>query len=847
MNRLRLSIQYLGLTSKLIIMLVFWITCSFGYWSWQSYQEEISKFEQQLKETEVRNYELFKTLIEKDPEQLISLAETLLSDIPSHVSNDDKLATHASQLKKRWEHYTFSWALTSASIFDNDKNLIIHLGDNAFLQSKHTEWMRALEDTSMQPVSHLHCEQQCLYHIGIPISGSGKQRKVGALFITASFADTLINLQKQTHTDIAIINRQANDQHGLSLQAQPIEPINVHNKDFMSDLYGWQANVISVPNREKNLPLLYKISQNYSLSDIDHISGLTIENNHHHHHIHIINIDTANKNNIYLTLISDITEDVNAINKSLKDNIFYLFVSSALFFFTLIIFLWKPVRRIHRQAHIMALLGQGKYDSVRDQLPDRISSYLNDELDMLEISTLSLSHQLESMQHQLQQRAEAMEKLAMYDSLTGLPNRHHFLKILSQAVKTPNTNEEKVILFYFDLDKFKRVNDSLGHHVGDELLIHVSQRLNKILRANEFLARIGGDEFVLVLTTSTTLEAAIDNTTQRLLESFQSPIELAHIELIITTSIGIAYTKPNKISPLDLVKNADLAMYRAKELGRNQHCIFDEYMKAEANQSLKLESELRSAFDNDQFELYFQAKVNLHTGAITGFEALTRWQHPKKGILPPIVFINALEASGKISELDDWVLIEACSTLERWWKSGIQANIAINISSYQFNDSSFIQKILQVIQSFELGHNKLEIEITESLLMENLESATSTIKDLSKIGIRVSLDDFGQGYSSLSYLHKLPINTIKLDKEFIENIDTDINNQAIYQAVRLLAEQMGLELIAEGIETIDQLKYLQSERCIYGQGYYFSKPVCEGDALALLDQPHLTNYIAKQA
>ncbi|WP_146200995.1 putative bifunctional diguanylate cyclase/phosphodiesterase [Tumebacillus permanentifrigoris] len=429
--------------------------------------------------------------------------------------------------------------------------------------------------------------------------------------------------------------------------------------------------------------------------------------------------------------------------------------------------------------------------------------------------------------------AERMiNRMAFTDCLTDLPNRRLFKQRLSESIKEAHAQDEQLAVLFIDLDRFKIINDSLGHAFGDHVLQAMAERLKSCITPQDTLSRMGGDEFTLLLPKLNGIEHAI-TVSQRLLQIVREPLVVEGTEVHITTSIGIALYPDNGLDTDTLMKNADIAMYRIKERGKNNYQFFSDVMNEDAVQNLQLERELRKALERDEFILHYQPQVNVVTGQITGMEALIRWQHPVRGLLSPIHFIPLAEETGLIVPIGEWVLRKACQDGCRWSKLGrLPMRIAVNLSLIQFQEETLVQNIQSILDETGLEPRFLELEITESIAMHNVEQVVAKLEQLVKLGVQISIDDFGTGFSSLSYLKKFPIHKLKIDRSFITDITSDPDDASIVSAIIAMANSLKLNLIVEGVETEDQQFYLHRLGCFEMQGYLFSRPL----PVSLLDQ-----------
>ncbi|MEH2045392.1 GGDEF domain-containing response regulator [Nostoc sp.] len=417
---------------------------------------------------------------------------------------------------------------------------------------------------------------------------------------------------------------------------------------------------------------------------------------------------------------------------------------------------------------------------------------------------------------------------AFHDILTGLPNRALFMERLERALMlTKRRANYTFAVLFLDLDRFKVVNDSLGHMIGDQLLTALARRLENCLRSGDTVARLGGDEFTILLDDLQNANDVI-SVVERIHQALTSAFQLSGYEVFTTVSIGIALNKGSYNLPEELLRDADIAMYRAKALGKARHEIFDSTMYTQVTKLLELEMDLRRAVERQEFQVYYQPIVLLETYKIIGFEALVRWQHPQHGLVSPDNFIPLAEETGLIIPIGYWVLGEACRQMRAWqvqFPTDPPLTISVNLSTKQFSQPGLIEQINQILQETGLEGGSLKLEITESVLMENIQLATFMLLQLQQMNIQLHLDDFGIGYSSLSYLHRFPSNALKIDRSFIAKIGANGENLEIVQAIVALAQSLNIDVIAEGVETLEQLAQLRVMKCKYAQGYFFSKPL----------------------
>jgi diguanylate cyclase (GGDEF)-like protein/PAS domain S-box-containing protein len=428
-----------------------------------------------------------------------------------------------------------------------------------------------------------------------------------------------------------------------------------------------------------------------------------------------------------------------------------------------------------------------------------------------------------------------MSHMAQHDILTNLPNRTLLQDRLSQAIVTANRNDSRIAILFLDLDGFKHINDSLSHAVGDRLLQLVAKRLLAAVRTSDTVCRLGGDEFVILLS-EVAHEGDAGVKAGKILSALSAPFEMEQITLRVTASVGVTtYPEDGRSAEL-LIRNADLAMYQAKEKGRNNYQFFEKGMNVRAVERQAIEGDLRCALERDEFVMHYQPKIDLKTGEITGVEALLRWQHPVRGLVGPMQFISVAEDCGLMLPIGKWVLRESCRQAKAWQNSGLPLiEVAVNVSSVEFRNDQFLGSISTILKETGLKPGYLELELTESVLMQHAEFSVPVLQKLKAMGVRLAIDDFGTGYSSLSYLRQFPIDTLKVDQSFIHEINADTDEATIISAVINMGCRLKHRVIAEGVETAEQLAFLRAHGCDEGQGYYFARPMPAEETAKLLE------------
>ena len=450
---------------------------------------------------------------------------------------------------------------------------------------------------------------------------------------------------------------------------------------------------------------------------------------------------------------------------------------------------------------------------------------------------ISMAAHLAGIAIERQKSEERIHFMAHHDALTGLPNRVLFDERVAKALDRARSNGQWVSLAFLDLDNFKLINDSLGHKAGDELLQVVARRMLSCVRKSDMVVRVGGDEFILLLTDLPAENGIIVPRLEEIRRTIAAPLTLAGRSLQVSCSMGVVCFPKHGSTPEELLANADAAMYRAKEVGRNNLQIFDAEMAATAHEKLRRYEELREAIGREEFVLHFQPQMNLATGRIFAAESLLRWQHPQLGIVPPGDFIPLAEETGLIVDIGDWVLNAACRQNKAWQDAGLPPIvISVNVSARQFRERDWVSRVALALRESGLEARYLELELTESLIMQDVQQAIATMHELEALGVQLAIDDFGTGYSSLSALKRFPVKRLKIDRSFVMDIPADEDDKAITSAIISLAQELGMQVIAEGVETEAQVAFLRDNGCNEIQGYFVSRPVPAVDIFRMMSE-----------
>ena len=658
----------------------------------------------------------------------------------------------------------------------------------------------------LQPYSEITCTDHCSKLVLVPVQNQAGDIAVVALSTT--LLDVLSSLKQGVGSDVAIVRIDGD----LQRPAKELRLLSLSNASRMSSVFS-------------ALPAEATVSQAIE-------SGLPIEIDDQHFLISFLPL-LSNGQSYYLALIDDTNKFANT-----KAAYKLQMVGFAIFCFGLLaIVIYFSTLRLSRRLLTMAehlpLLAQKKFVEFRERSQTK-PLFFRDELDVLGSAANQLSTELEQLHQKIEQNTRELENIAMYDLLTGLPNRNMLQYQLKKSLAALERNHGQVAVLFLDLDDFKKINDSLGHAYGDKLLVEAARRLRACLRQTDMACRFGGDEFVVVLT-DTTAGNYPKEVAQKILNIFKAPIELSGRQFYMSTSIGLTTTITADSTTDELIRQADMAMYDAKEQGGADVHSYDLQMFQRLSKRLQLESEIEEAILRKQFNLVLQPQVDLASGKLCGFEALLRWQHPQRGIVSPDDFIDMLENSSQMVELGYWVFRRSFELAKLIMLQGFpNIRIAINLSASQFLDPNLGCVLRELLAEFQLNARHFELELTERTLVKDFDVTLQCMNELKEMGFIFAIDDFGTGYSSLSYLKQMPVDIIKIDKSFVFGM---LENHADFQIITstiAMVHALDLTVVAEGVENRAQYQVLKEQHCDIAQGYFFAKPMTEEQLISFL-------------
>ncbi len=650
------------------------------------------------------------------------------------------------------------------------------------------------------PDYQLSCVQKCLQLVSVPILNAKGDMAIVSMAI--SFVDVIFAINQSLENQVAIVAFDKSQQ----VRLKHAEIITSSAPSLMKALF----------TDSQSQELLLNVKQ----------EGFQIAHDNKSYLINLLPLAESTKQNFYMAQV----DDVSSFTEKYQDHRLQFLLSAIAILIVmafLVYFVAGPfTKRLLLLSDILPLLARKEFEQFRKTTISQ-SKVFPDEIDVLIDATTELSYELEQLNIEITQKTQELENIAMYDLLTGLPNRNMLSYQLRKVLNSASRQSSTVGVLFLDLDDFKKVNDTHGHGEGDKLLIEAANRINLSVTSTDIVCRFGGDEFLILLNENTSFEVA-EELAKTILKSFQQPIKVNSNLFYVTCSIGIAMTDGDLIQASELISHADIAMYEAKDNGGDQYFVYQGGMFQRVAHRVMMESEVKQALAKGQFSLSLQPQLVAKSNKVHGFEALLRWQHPERGMVSPDDFIPILENSEHMIELGYWV-IRRCFELYKEMRAIGLADviIAINLSAGQFADVNLLKYLKELLEEFDLSANNFELELTEQILVKDIDKAIETMDAMRSLGFSFAIDDFGTGYSSLAYLKRMPVDVIKIDKSFVFGM---LENHADFQIIMstiAMVKNLGLTVIAEGVETQAQLRSLTEHDCDLIQGYYFSKPIPE--------------------
>lgn len=738
-------------------------------------------------------------------ERMIRLIEGFIAD----VSRDDMTSSNRlkQQIDQQREALKLRWQVENI--------WFLEVGNSAEFDSNRWpdfEYQYLVDKIAQQqrPVSRIICAPDCVHYLGVPVlTNDTNLAIVGVRFplseLLSSFAQTantrvatiLVASKESQQVDTQAAGNIILDGGLTALNRKIFEQLIAQLPDGLSFEDFYQYGHVIVANNEAQLLNLLPIS---------------LHMNHEH----------------FILTVTNISETYFALREYYWEVIATAIGLSCIFMLMVNWLLRSYRRKLENLSHRLPLLAQSRFEEFRD-LRTGTSVWFEDELDQLENSAESLAKNLEKLSHQSFEDKLQLEKMAMFDGLTGLPNRSMLMFQIDKHIASLKRTNNAVALMFLDLDDFKRINDSHGHGVGDALLKEVAKRLIYDLRETDIAARFGGDEYSILITDVESKRDA-EVVAEKLVKRFESAFKVKEFTFFINISIGIAITEDSRITAAELLRHADIAMYEAKTVSQSAFKTYDSAMNLKIIRRVELENEARVALMDGQFSLALQPKVTLDSGRLIGFESLIRWNHPDKGVISPAEFIPILERSSSMVQVDYWVIARSLFILAELSVNGYRdIGIAINLSAGQFSDGNVVDYLRQQLRRHDIDASRVELELTETTLVDDLTQACEVMNQLRDLGCRIAIDDFGTGYSSLSYLKNMPADVVKIDQSFVSGMLADESDRNIVYSAVSMVKTMGITVVAEGIESYPQYDLLREFECDIGQGYFISRPINEAD------------------
>lgn len=795
--------RYLSLSWKmLLLMLGMLLVLLLGFTSLSLLHMD-EQFQRQQAERKAQGLQYFTFYNQAIEQQLLTWIQSYAALQQLDKAEDFNDFSH--QLSLQADLLQMNFAVNQLSLYDSEHQLLLQSGGALPARANEVLQRTAKEQ---RPQSVVYCDGHCSKLMGLPLlNGNGD---VAIVLLSADLTEVLYSLHQTLGVEVAVLNYPTLLRSGLS------------------------GGLLQASDRELAQRIYQQLIDNAELTTIGQ-QGAQVKLEQQYYYLHRIILDPLQPDAYMLIMLEDISK-VLLENQRYQQKVYYLAaVCFAGMGLMLLVMSRRISRRILRLARKLPLLAQRRYTEFR-QSDSETKVLLADELSLFNTAVNTLTDDLEKLDTALAEKTASLERMAMFDQLTGLGNRNMLQYQLQLALAALKLQPGAVGLVFLDLDKFKNINNSHSHAVGDSLLIETAARLRQLASSGQVVCRFGGDEFAIVLPHLSNSEQA-EQLAEEVLTVFNRPFAMQRGSVTVTASIGVSVSYDTHISAEEMIRQADLAMYQAKNDGRNCIYRFNEQMSADLANRLLLEAELRQAIAKQQFFLAYQPQVDLATGKLSGFEALIRWQHPQRGIVAPDDFITVLEQTQLIVDVGYWVFAQACQQCKILLERGMHdIQIAVNLSAVQFLQSDLPEKFGQILQQYSVDARHFELELTESTLVSQVSQTLDVMYRLKNLGFRFAIDDFGTGYSSLNYLKRMPVDVIKIDKSFVQGMLENASDHQIVVSTIAMVQKLGLQIVAEGVESLAHLQLLQRHHCDYVQGYYLAKPIAQSELADFIDK-----------
>jgi len=738
-----------------------------------------------------------------------TIEDTIYKLVSVQDSSENVLVDY---FKQEWPNLAIDWGATGAALYH--KNNVNNFEYGQLKLNGIKQYIQTTNKSGL-PEHYIDCKKICLLNIVIPLE------------FNAGAATLIISTN--------LLNPITQFQQLLNLKAVMLTPINIEGQQAGElKKSNWLDSDFKMLNGEINkyyLQLLKQVSAKASVEEL-FTKGVISELEEEHYFISAFSIPFNNDSRSFFVIFNDISQTLSLDKQFNQTFILFSVITIFIMFFVIVIVLWKPISRIKKLKEYLPTLAKSKKIPVFSS--GQHDNIFWDEIDVLEDSSNQLAERLNQLNNVVNDREEELKKIAMFDSTTGLANRDNFLATLQKKVTHLQSGGSFIAIFFIDLDRFKHINDTLGHDVGDKVLSTVAKRLQNSIRKSDLVARLGGDKFTVLLDNISNKENIL-KIVDLILKNFEEPANIDNKMINIQLSIGITTASNPNESITDIIKKADIAMYTANGSKTKRFSFFKAEMESVILHRFNLLNEFPEALIKKELQLHFQPFYSIKENRLFGFECLIRWQHSERGLLMPDSFLPVLKDTEYLPVLEEWILEEGIKRCQQLCELSSRPLVfAINLSADTFMSSKLIENIAGLLSTYQVNPQNIYIEIVEDTLISNIDAAIARIKELQQLGIKVSMDDFGVGYSSLNYLRRLPANNIKIDRSFVSEILHDETSQKLLASLIDLLINIGKTVTAEGIETIEQLEWLTQHGCHIGQGYYFSKPIPIDEAIKLI-------------
>ncbi len=802
-----MSKRFISVPVKLLTLIVstlLFLAIGFSTLSLSRLQEDYQQYQQNTLDQGLAQFELHSDILRS---KLTVWLESFVE--VTQLAQQESFEQFSEELAKQFDGLQLHLNVENLWLVDGQKNSLFNTGEIPMLVQDNIEQVLLLQ----KPKHQIYCQTNCQLLLSLPLLN--RKGEVVVVTMSTSLVDMLYAINTSLNSDVAVIS--------FALPSSGIKGVKIISASNML-----LTQSLLEANQQTNLDIVLEQGVQIDLAEQSYLFNL-------------LPLAQNEQRAFYLSLIDDVTsfkEKGSEYRQQFLLSLTALFLLLSFFVY----FVARPfTKRLLRLSNALPLLANKSFDQFR-QVKLKRPILFPDELDVLTSSALELSYELEQLNIEVEQKTKELENIAMYDLLTGLPNRNMLNYQLRKSIANIGRYGHGVAVLFLDLDDFKKVNDSNGHSEGDKLLIQAADRVRLSAGNIDLACRFGGDEFVLVLGYLSSVNEAV-NIAEQLLVQFREPIRLGSSIFYVSTSVGIAFTESASEKAEDLISHADIAMYEAKDNGGAQYHVYRPEMYQRVAHRVMLEAEVRQALAKKQFSLSLQPQLCAKDKKLFGFEALLRWKHPERGMISPEDFIPILENSQHMIELGYWVIHRCFDLALAFKKQGlVDIKIAINLSAGQFVDINLPPYLQSLLDKFSLSAADFELELTEQTLVKDIDSTIAMMDSLKVMGFSFAIDDFGTGYSSLAYIKKMPIDVIKIDKSFVFGM---LENHADYQIIMstiAMVKNLGLTVIAEGVETGAQLRSLTENDCDIIQGYFFSKPVPEAELFDFIDNQLKDGY-----